>query len=155
MLRDHAWIARHIPHQGAMCLLDQVLEWDAIRVRCLSRAHRSAENPLRAHGRLGAVCGIEFAAQAMAVHGALLDPGLHLERRAGYLVSVRDVALRAARLDDIEDDLIAAAERVGGDGTTVLYQFSLSAGPRALLTGRAAVIVNRAPSRPALRAVKP
>ena len=37
-------------------------------------SHRAADNPLRAHGRLGAACGIEYAAQAMAVHGALLAP---------------------------------------------------------------------------------
>ena len=142
MLKDHAWIARHVPHQGSMCLLDQVLEWDARRVRCLSRAHRSMQNPLRAHGRLGAVCGIEFAAQAMAVHGALLAPDLQLGRRAGYLASVRGVTLYAARLDDLEDDLIATAELLGGDETTVLYQFSLSAAGRPLVSGRATIVLN-------------
>jgi len=100
------------------------------------------ENPLRAHDRLGAVCGIEFAAQAMAVHGALLAPDVHGERRAGYLVSVRGVAVHVARLDDIEDDLVVAADRLGGDAATVLYRFSLSAGARTLLTGRAAILVN-------------
>jgi predicted hotdog family 3-hydroxylacyl-ACP dehydratase len=30
---DHAWIAAHIPHSGSMCLLDQVVEWDAERIR--------------------------------------------------------------------------------------------------------------------------
>lgn len=142
MLRDHAWIARHIPHQGAMCLLDQVLGWNQSGVRCRSRAHRSMENPLRAHDRLGAVCGIEFAAQAMAVHGALLTPDLHGEQRAGYLISVRGVALHVARLDDIDGDLVVEASRLGGDGTTVLYRFSLSGGNRVLLTGRAAILIN-------------
>src|SRR5471032_1409864 len=104
-----------------MCLLDQVLEWDRSGVRCLSRAHRLLDNPLRAHDRLGAVCGIEFAAQAMAVHGALLAPDLHRVQRAGYLVSARSVALHVARLDDIEGDLMVAAGRLGGDDTTVLY----------------------------------
>ncbi|MFI4890437.1 MAG: 3-hydroxylacyl-ACP dehydratase [Steroidobacterales bacterium] len=147
MLRDHVWIARHIPHQGTMCLLDQVLDWDLSRVRCLSRAHRSMENPLRAHGRLGAACGIEFAAQAMAVHGALLAPDPEdREPGAGYLVSVRSVALHVACLDDIEDDLVVAADRLGGDDTTVLYQFSLSAGSRTLLTGRAAILIKRSES---------
>ena len=55
-----------------MCLLDEVLSWDATRIRCRSNTHRTADNPLRAHGRLGAACGIEYAAQAMAVHGALV-----------------------------------------------------------------------------------
>jgi predicted hotdog family 3-hydroxylacyl-ACP dehydratase len=142
MLRNHAWIADHIPHQGTMCLLDQVIDWDIGRVRCLSQAHRSMDNPLRSHGRLSAICGIEFAAQAMAVHGALLAPDLRRERRAGYLISIRDISLYTSRLDDIAEDLVVVAHRLGGDEDTVLYQFVLSAGSSALLTGRAAILTN-------------
>ena len=127
-----------------MCLLDGVLDWDAQHVRCVSRAHRSSDNPLRARGQLGAICGIEFAAQAMAVHGALLAPVLIVERRVGYLAAVREVELHVARLDDIEDDLVATADRQGGDETTVLYGFSLSAGGRQLLAGRATIVTNLA-----------
>ena len=144
MLKDRAWIERHIPHQGTMCLLHGVLDWNANRVRCLSRAHRSLDNPLRARGRLGAVCGIEFAAQAMAVHGALLAPEPDFEPRVGYLASVRSVELFASRLDDIEGDLIAAADRLGGDDSTLLYRFALSAGVRPLVTGRATIVINPA-----------
>jgi len=43
-----------------MCLLDEVLEWDAHHIRCRSGTHRDSGNPLRAHGRLGAACGIIF-----------------------------------------------------------------------------------------------
>ena len=50
---DHAWIAAHIPHQGSMCLLDEVLSWDLQRISCRSISHRAPDNPLRAHGRLG------------------------------------------------------------------------------------------------------
>ena len=144
MLKDREWIVRHIPHQGTMCLLDEVLEWDAAGVRCLSRAHRSIGNPLRARERLAAVCGIEFAAQAMAVHGALLAGVSAAGRRVGYLASVRGVELHVARLDDIEEDLIAAAQLLGGNESTVLYQFSLSAGDRRLLAGRATIVTNPA-----------
>ena len=69
---DRRWIAAHIPHQGPMCLLEEVLTWDAARVRCRATSHRLASNPLRAGGRLGAVCGVEYAGQAMAVHGAIV-----------------------------------------------------------------------------------
>jgi predicted hotdog family 3-hydroxylacyl-ACP dehydratase len=144
MLKDRAWIAAHIPHEGVMCLLDGVLDWDASGIRCLSRAHRSPQNPLRAHGRLAAVCGIEFAAQAMAVHGALTssDPA---PLQAGYLVSVRGVALHTARLDDVDADLLVFAARLGGDASGALYEFSLAAGSHAdarpLVRGRAAIFV--------------
>ncbi len=42
-----AEIAGLIPHAGAMCLLDGVLEWDEQRVRCVAHSHRDAANPLR------------------------------------------------------------------------------------------------------------
>ncbi len=69
---DHAWIAAHIPHQGSMCLLDAVLHWDSQHLVCCATSHRHAGNPLRQFDRLGAACGIEYAAQAMAVHGVLV-----------------------------------------------------------------------------------
>ena len=145
MLKDRAWIARHIPHQGTMCLLDGVLDWDSTRVRCLTTAHRSSDNPLRSRGRLSAVCGIEIAAQAMAVHGALLQPGAQHGPAAGYLASVRSVNLYVGWLDDVADDLIAGAERLGGDAATVLYRFSIHGGHRLLVEGRAAIVLNPPP----------
>ena len=72
---NRGWIESHIPHQGRMCLLDEVLDWHADRIRCASGGHRAADHPLRAHGRLGIACGIEIAAQTMAVHGALSAAG--------------------------------------------------------------------------------
>jgi predicted hotdog family 3-hydroxylacyl-ACP dehydratase len=137
------WIEQHIPHQGGMCLLDEVLTWDATRVQCRSSTHRAATNPLRAHGRLGAVCGIEYAAQAMAVHGALLASA-NASRVVGYLASLRNVAMYTARLDDVVTDLVVTAELVTGDERTVLYTFSVSSGGRALLEGRATIVFTTA-----------
>ena len=137
---DHAWIAAHIPHHGSMCLLDHVVAHDAQQVRCIARSHRFPDNPLRAHGRLAAACGIEYAAQAMAVHGALLATGAG--PRPGFLASVRSVVLHVGRLDDIEQDLTVQALRVAGDSGTVLYDFTLHAGERLLLEGRAAIVLN-------------
>jgi predicted hotdog family 3-hydroxylacyl-ACP dehydratase len=74
MRLNRAWIESRIPHRGRMCLLDEVITWSAARVSCRSSTHREADNPLRAHGILGIACGIEYAAQAMAVHGALVAP---------------------------------------------------------------------------------
>lgn len=139
---DHAWIARHIPHQGSMCLLDQVEEWDQQRIQCRATSHRAADNPLRADGRLGAACGIEYAAQAMAVHGALLAPADNIRPRVGYLVSVRGTRLHVPRLDDIAADLRVEATCITRSENNILYQFSVSAAGRLLLDGRAAVVVD-------------
>jgi len=153
---DHEWIEQHIPHKGRMCLLDEVLSWDAAHIRCRSSSHRAADNPLRAHGRLGAACGIEYAAQAMAVHGALVAASAPLAstvstsirssigEAVGYLASVRNVVLHVTRLDDLESDLIAAAERITGDGRTVLYEFSVWGAVRLLLSGRASIVLDAA-----------
>ena len=54
-----------------MCLLDEVMNWDANHLRGRSGTHRSAAHPLLRNGRLGIACGIEYVVQAMAVHGAL------------------------------------------------------------------------------------
>ena len=89
-----------IPHGGAMCLLDEVLDWDAAAIHCLSHRYRAPDNPLRrADGTLGSACGIEIAAQAMAVHGRLTAPAEGTPV-PGYLVSLRDVRLASPRLDD-------------------------------------------------------
>ena len=124
-----------------MCLLEWVEQWDGQRVRCSASSHRSPDNPLRSHGRLASACGIEYAAQAMAVHGALLLPQ-HERPRLGFLASVRNATLHVARLDDLADDLTVDAERFSSDGNNILYHFSIHASGRMLLEGRAAVIIN-------------
>lgn len=137
------WIAAHIPHQGTMGLLDAVVDWSPERIHCRSASHTAANNPLRADGRLGAANGIEYAAQAMAVHGALLaDPTA--TPRQGYLTSVRGVTLHVDRLDDLDGPLEVHAERLSGDSTLILYQFSIEHGGRRLLDGRATVILDAA-----------
>ena len=142
---DHAWIAQHIPHQGNMCLLDCVASWDTQSIQCRASSHRAADNPLRAFERLGSACGIEYAAQAMAIHGALLAPPDRTRAHVGYLVSVRGTQLYVPRLDDIGADLLVEATCIARNDNDVLYQFSVSAlelGRRMLLEGRAAVVLN-------------
>ena len=135
-----AEIAAMIPHAGRMCLLHEVLEWSAAAIRCASRSHLERDNPLRAGRELPALCGIEYAAQAMAVHGRLCN-AVRERPRAGYLAVVRDVVCRADRLDDLQHDLVIEAERLAADGRNVLYAFSLSAGGAELLRGKAAVVL--------------
>jgi predicted hotdog family 3-hydroxylacyl-ACP dehydratase len=140
---DRDWIAARIPHGGSMCLLDAVLAWDAQRIRCAATSHLDADNPLRSKGRLASVCGIEYAAQAMATHGALV--GEEGRRpRVGMLTSARGVETHVDRLDTLEGPLDIEAERISGDDNTVLYRFTLHCAGRLLLSGRAAVILDAA-----------
>ncbi len=138
---NHEGIAARIPHQGTMCLLDAVTEWSADHVVCRAVGHADPAHPLRAHGRLGVANGIEYAAQAMAVHGALVA-GTEAAPRQGYLTSVRGVTLHAERLDDLPGPLDVRAERLSGDASNVLYRFTVGHAGRCLLEGRAAVVLD-------------
>ena len=170
MRLDRGWIEKHIPHQGRMCLLDEVIEWNAQHIRCRTATHRAPDNPLRSHGRLGIACGIEYAAQAMALHGALAhgaasdtanglvnDASNHAvndpanapigatagrSSRVGLLASVRDVRFFVSRLDDIESDLFCEALHLAGDSLTAMYEFALRDQDRRLLSGRASVVLD-------------
>jgi predicted hotdog family 3-hydroxylacyl-ACP dehydratase len=141
------WIESHIPHSGRMCLLDEVLEWENDRIRCASAGHRATDHPLRAYGRLGIACGIEIAAQTMAVHGALSAADSSSRPRAGLLAGVRSVRMYATRLDDAQTDLICQATRVAGDAGTALYEFELGAAGSTLMRGRATVVLDAAEPR--------
>ncbi len=136
----HEQIQGMIPHSGAMCLLDEVLDWDAAAVRCVSRRYRLPGNPLRrADGTLGTACGVEIAAQAMAVHGRLTAPEGG-EPVPGYLVALRDVRLAAPLLDEAGEELLVEVRLLMGDGKGATYEFALSAEGAPWLAGRATVL---------------
>ncbi len=136
-----AGIAALIPHTGAMCLLDAVLEWDQTKIRCCSRSHNDPDNPLRSGGSLTALCAIEYAAQAMAVHGGLAG-NVASRPKAGYLASLRDVKCSRWRLADLTDELIVDAEQIMGDETRVVYRFIVKVGDVEVVSGRATVVLD-------------
>lgn len=136
--RDAAAIARLVPHQGAMCLLDAALACDATRILCTSMRHRDPANPLRRDGLLPAICGVEFALQAMALHGALTAGA---PQPTGFVSSLRDVALQATRLDDLPGALRIEAEALVAESGGFIYRFSVSHAGGMLLSGQAAIIL--------------
>lgn len=136
---DHAAIAARIPHAGSMCLLHEVVTWSAESIECRARSHRDPSNPLRARGQLAAIHAVEYAAQAMALHGALLGGEGAPATRPGYIGAIRALDLHARRLDDVVVDLVIHANRLGGDASHVLYEFAIRAGERPLVEGRISV----------------
>jgi predicted hotdog family 3-hydroxylacyl-ACP dehydratase len=134
-------LCRLIPHGGAMCLLDAVEQWDETSIICKTASHRDATNPLRRDDQLEAVCGLEYAAQAMAVHVGLLQQGKERRLALGYLGAVKNLTLRAGRLDDVKEDLTVQATRLVGQGSSFIYTFRVSAGPHVLLDGRASIFL--------------
>jgi predicted hotdog family 3-hydroxylacyl-ACP dehydratase len=117
-----------------MCLLERVSQWDAQRIECVALSHRDVGNPLRTVTGLPAWAGIEYAAQAAAVHGALTQG--HTEPRNGVLAAVRNVTAAVARLDLIDSELRIGAEALHQDAAGAIYRFEIMSGERLLLNGQ-------------------
>lgn len=135
-------IAGLVPHSGPMCLLHEVAHSDERGIVCSAVSHRAPDNPLRHAGILPALAGIEYAAQALAVHCALQGRGT--QPLQGLLAGVREVVLHVPRLDDIEAPLTVRAECLVANGPRLLYGFVIEAGERELLNGRVAVVLRAA-----------
>ena len=136
--RTRTEVARLIPHQGAMCLLDRVVACDAGSIACLSSTHRDAGNPLRRDGVLPAVCGVEYALQAMALHGAITAGA---PQGAGFLAALSGVVMATERLDDVAGELRIDATALARESRGFIYGFEITGGGRALLSGRATVVL--------------
>lgn len=140
---DRAAILRLIPHQGRMCLLERVAGWDAGRVRCLARSHLDPANPLRRHGILPAVAGIEYGLQAAALHGALIDGE---PTPPGLLASLRAARFACARLDEAAiGTMSVTAQLLAGDARAMRYEFTLLAEDGRTLASGEALIAFAAP----------
>jgi len=133
----HEAICARLPHAGRMCLLERLESWDNESITCIATSHRDADNPLRRDGRLSAVAGVEYAAQAMALHGSLLS-ATDTPPAMGYLASVRDLKLDLEDLGTLPEDLRVSARRLSGDAGGFIYEFEIRAGTRAVLSGRLA-----------------
>jgi len=138
-------IARLLPHSGNMVLLDAVLEYDAHTIHCLAHRHHAVDNPLRIDGRLPAWCGMEYAAQAMAIHQGLCA-GEAAPSARGFLAVARDVVLMQAELDSLPGELHIHAEIIMAEGGRSLYRFHLTSQGQTLLSGRVVVVLQGAPA---------
>ena len=134
-------IATLVPHQGAMCLWQEVVEHDANRVLLRTASHRNPTNPLRSDGRLRALHLCEYGAQAMAVHGGLLGRESGVPVRAGMLVALRGVALHIARIDDLPGELEGEAMLLANGTDSQQYAFRILHAGTLLAEGRAAVML--------------
>lgn len=157
-----------LPHRGAMCLIDEVVECDGQRIRCLTARHRDPGNPLRDAGGLGMANAVEIAAQAMALHAACSPAAVRgaADRTAGAtgtrslarqevaqhgatparlpqgrLASIRSLELAGGRLDEAGTPLAIEATLVSGDAGQAMYEFRVLDGTRALASGRATVVL--------------
>lgn len=132
-------IARLVPHAGAMCLIDEVSDWGPAAIRCSSAAPGPG-HPLARQGRVPAIVAAEYAAQATAVHGALLEPAD--PPRAGLLATLMDVELAVATLPG-SGTLSIRAELLGRSDAGCLYRFEVASAATPVASGRLLVALAR------------
>ena len=134
-----ARIAALIPHAGSMCLLERIERWDDSGVTLATGTHREPGNPLATAAELRAIHLCEYGAQAMAVHGGLTARARGERAQPGLLVSLRDVTLHRAHVQDLPGELLVEARRVHDSGSAWQYTFRVTHAGVLLAQGRATV----------------
>jgi predicted hotdog family 3-hydroxylacyl-ACP dehydratase len=128
-----------------MCLLDSVESWSEENISASAMIDID-ENPLTIAGKLDSTAAIEYAAQAMAVHGALLGEVAAAQGNPqrkplmGFLASVRSIVCHRPWL--VSQPMSIEATRTAGTESPVSYDFSVNAGEVVYVTGKATVVLN-------------
>lgn len=136
----HDEICELIPHAGKMCLLDAVKSWDEKSIICTTNTHQKASNPLRNREGLPMLSLVEYGAQAVAVHGALLAKKESMVMEEGYLAALRDVQLAQGCLSDIANELEVGAERIYVDAGNMIYTMVVRNRNKVLVNARVTVV---------------
>jgi predicted hotdog family 3-hydroxylacyl-ACP dehydratase len=129
---DRDFIERVVPQSGDMCLLDCVEAWDGSSILCSAAAPHSG-HPLMRNGSLSGMAGCEFAAQAAAVHGALLDDAK--APRQGMLAKLMDVRFELPQFA-LATAVHARAEALGRTAAGCLYAFDVGQDGLCVVRGR-------------------
>lgn len=132
---DKAEIAPLIPHAGGMHLLAGVTALEETMLEAWADGHRDEGHPLRARGVLPASAAIEYAAQAIATHTALVSAPKE-KPPIGYLAVLSGVRWAAPRLDDVAGRLAIRVTRLSATSGGLLYEFSVSGPDGVLVTGQ-------------------
>lgn len=130
---SRAQIEARIPHAGCMCLLDRVERWDHAHIVCHAAATTSG-HPLATAQGVPVVAAIEYAAQAAALHGALLD-GQNTARN-GLLAKLSDVELAGDRLAEAAGMLSIHAELLVRGASGCMYSFRVHDASGCRASGR-------------------
>jgi predicted hotdog family 3-hydroxylacyl-ACP dehydratase len=123
-------IEGRVPHAGAMCLLNSVSEWDAANIVCHASAP-DTDHPLRHAQAVPSIAAVEYAAQAAAVHGSLLDCA---DRpRSGMLVKLNEIELGSGA---ISGALVIRATLEGRVASACSYSFAVHEAETCCARGR-------------------
>ena len=125
-------IASLVPHQGLMCLIDQIIDHSPETIRCRAQVNHN-NHPLAQNGEIPSMVAIEYAAQACAIHGALIDNAG--QSKPGFLVKITNTELETQALSIDDGPLTIFAQRLGSTDQGCLYKFKVNTSLRCLAQG--------------------
>ncbi|SHN91682.1 3-hydroxydecanoyl-[ACP] dehydratase [Bathymodiolus heckerae thiotrophic gill symbiont] len=130
-----------IPHSGKMCLIDSIDKWDDESIVCITNTHLKSDNPLLSKGALPVSALIEYGAQAMAIHGALIADKSGEKMQEGYLAALKDVKFfNNLDISAISTSLVVEATRKFASQGNMVYEFLILSDDKSLISGRATVV---------------
>lgn len=116
-----------IPHSGGMCLLEKVISYSESAIICETSSHLLLDNPLKINGKLSKMHLIEYGAQAIAIHGGLIEKqslnNLLLLPKIGYITLIKSVTW--GRFDSLTAKLTIKATVQIMDERVKRYDFSV------------------------------
>lgn len=130
-------VERLLPHVGLMCFLDAVTDWDAHNISC-SAAAPDKGHPLMRNGKVPAIAAAEYAAQACALHGALLDAAT--TPRVGMLAKLSNVEVHQAWFPANEKTLSVRTTLISRARGGCLYSFDVVSAHQPIASGRLMVV---------------
>ncbi|MCK5696772.1 MAG: hypothetical protein KAI02_01330 [Gammaproteobacteria bacterium] len=136
-----------LPHTGKMCLIDQLLSWDSTTLIAQTTSHLKQDNPLQQQdGMINSIMGIEYAAQTMALHSALLYQENYRQEQSlqkkdsGYLATIRNIQMNAEHLNPSLSDnthpLIISVSLLMSDTQGYCYKFNITRHNMTLISGQ-------------------
>lgn len=139
-------ICQLLPHSGTMCLIDEIVSWDKEMLLAKTMSHTEIKNPLSHESSLNSIHGVEYAAQAMALHSALMKSAEKEQTESrGYLASVKNIKILQEYLFEKQgDDLTALLIKVfvlmaGNQGFS--YQFEVLKGDKVYISGKITIFL--------------
>ncbi len=130
-----------VPHSGDMCLLEKIISSSPEEIICQTTSHLSDKNPLKENGPLSKMHLIEYGAQAVAVHGGLMEKIFFsdAEPKLGYIAVLKSIKWGEGDLQtpllEVKVSLITANE------VNKMYEFDVTdAEQQSVCMGRVMVV---------------
>ncbi|WP_214660462.1 hypothetical protein [sulfur-oxidizing endosymbiont of Gigantopelta aegis] len=126
-----------------MCLLDCVVQYDTLNLTALATSHQSNDNPLRVGNKIATINGIEYAAQAMAIHASLIAEKTSNDDTVamGYLATVRNICIKTPYLPENSGPLSILVTQLMSDGHGFTYEFQLSCDQTIVISGKITIFL--------------